>query len=133
MFNPKKTIPKLAVAVLALTGCSDSGGGGGSAGAGPGGAGGDGGAGGAGGMAPDFSASLNAFCMNVAPDCFPNYSAQDCINYYNAFNDFNDSAECTSALISYFDCGASKTCNQIFAGECDAEFYATFDVCDELP
>ncbi|MGB8332372.1 MAG: hypothetical protein WCE62_19770 [Polyangiales bacterium] len=130
MFNPKKTIPKLAVATLALTGC-------GSDGSGNGGAGGMGGAGGTGGMGgtgPDFAASLSAFCMNVAPDCIPDYSAQDCINYYTQLNEYNANANCTAALISYFDCGASKTCNQILVdGACDDEYYAAFDVCNEIP
>jgi hypothetical protein len=119
MFRPKKIIPKLAVATLALTGCGDDGGGG------------TGGSGGSDGG--DFDASLNAFCMNVAP-CY-GYTAQACINYYkdDLPNNYNVDAECEAALITYFDCGAPKTCDQIQAGACDAEYYAAFDDhCDAL-
>lgn len=118
MFNPKKTIPKLAVSMLALTGCSGDGGGG------------NGGA--AGGDGANFDASLNAFCANVAP-CF-DYTAQSCTNYYNAVNNYNDDAQCTAAQITYFDCGATKTCNQILVqGVCDDEYNALWAVCDEVP
>ena len=130
MFNPKKTIPKLAVALLALTGCSGDGGGG-TGGTGTAGNGGAGGAGGAGGGAADFEASLTEFCMNAAP-CF-DYTAQTCINYYNAVNNYNDNAQCTAAQITYFDCGATKTCSQLFQGACDDEYSALWTVCDEVP
>jgi len=132
MFNPKKTIPKLAVAMLALTGCGDDNGG-------NGGEGGNGGGGGTGGTAPDFTASLDAFCMNVAP-CF-DYTAAACTAYYVAVNNYNNSSSCTAALISYFDCGATKTCNEILVdGACDDEYYAAWGEppdfvgpCEELP
>jgi hypothetical protein len=122
MFRPKKTIPKLAVAMLALTGC------GGDDGNGTGGTGGTGG-----GDGGNFDASLNAFCMNVAP-CY-GYTAQECIDYYNNDlpNKYNVDGECEAALISYFECGASKTCNEVLAGACDDEYYAAFDDhCDVL-
>jgi hypothetical protein len=134
MFRPKKTIPKLAVAMLALTGCSGDGGdgGGGSAGNGMGGNGGEG-MGGNGGQAVDFSASLNAFCQNVAP-C-PQYQlpVQGCINYYNEVNQYNADANCTAALLTYFDCGATNTCDDIYYYACLAEYNALWAVCDELP
>ena len=117
MFNPKKTIPKLAVAMLALTGCGDDDGNGA-------------GTGGAGGGGADFDASLNAYCMK-AP-CF-DYTAEVCIDYYNALNVYNDNANCTALLISYFDCGATKTCNQLFQGDCDVEYYAADAACIDLP
>lgn len=125
MFRPKKTIPKLAVAALALTGCgsSDGGNGGGTGGtAGSGGSGGDG----------DFANSLSAFCMSVA-SCW-GYTAQECTFYYNQVNDSNDSPQCTAALISYFDCGAGKNCDQVLGGACDTEYYAVWDdgVCNEI-
>ena len=113
MLKPKKTIPKLTVAMLALTGCGDDGGGG------------DGG---------NFDASLNAFCMNSAP-CF-DYTAAECIDYYtNETPKYYDiDSECEAGLITYFDCGASKTCNQLLAGDCDDEYYAWFQVhCTPLP
>ena len=106
MFNPKKTIPKLAVAMLALTGCGDDNGG-------NGGEGGNGGGGGTGGTAPDFAASLDAFCMNIAP-CSDYFTVAGCTAYYVAVNNYNNSSSCTAALISYFDCSATKTCEEIF-------------------
>jgi hypothetical protein len=130
MFNPKKTIPKLAVAMLALTGCSGDGAGGNGGAGGIGGAGGAGGNGGAGGGGADFNASLNAYCMK-AP-CF-DVTAQYCIDYYNDVNNYNNNAQCTALLISYFDCGATKTCDQLLAGACDNEYYAAWAVCDEIP
>ena len=130
MFNPKKTIPKLAVAMLALTGCGGDGGGGNGGAGGIGGAGGAPGNGGAGGGGADFDASLNAYCMK-AP-CF-DYTAEVCIDYYNALNVYNDNANCTALLISYFDCGATKTCNQLFQGDCDVEYYAADAACIDIP
>ena len=118
MFNPKKTIPKLAVAMLALTGCGDDDGNGA-------------GTGGAGGGGADFDASLNAYCMK-AP-CF-DYTAEVCNDYYNALNVYNDNARCTALLISYFDCAATKTCNQLlYSDACLNEYNAAWAVCDELP
>lgn len=128
MFKPKKTIPKLAVAALALTGCSSDGGGGT---AGMGGAAGMGGTGGSGGGG-DFDSSLNAFCMEVDNPCW-GYTVESCTAYYNAVNDYNADAQCTAALISYFDCGPPKTCDEVRAGACAAEYNAMWDVCDELP
>ncbi|MBW1757911.1 MAG: hypothetical protein JRG67_04735 [Deltaproteobacteria bacterium] len=119
MFRPKKTIPKLAVAMLALTGCGGDGGTGGT-----GGTAGNGGTGG--GDGGNFDASLSAFCMNVA-SCF-GYTAQECTNYYNNVmpNYYDIDSECEAALISYFDCGASKTCNEVLAGACDDLYDAVF-------
>ena len=132
MFRPKKIIPKLAVAMLALTGCGDDGGGGTGGSGASGGSGGSGGTGGSDGG--NFDASLNAFCMKVGP-CF-GYTAQACINYYTNVmpNNYNIDAECEAALITYFECGAPKTCDDLVAGACDDEYYAVFDdYCDELP
>lgn len=131
MFNPKKTIPKLAVAMLALTGCSGDGGGGNGGAGGIGGAGGAGGNGGAGGGGADFDASLTAYCMKAT--CFE-YSVQACNDYYNAVNDYNANANCTALLISYFDCGATKTCDQLlYTDACLNEYNAAWAVCDEIP
>jgi hypothetical protein len=135
MFRPKKTIPKLAVAALALTGCGGDGGGGA---AGMGGTGGTGGAGGTGGTGGGngFDASLSAFCMNVDVPCW-GYTMEECTSYYNDANNHNDNAQCTAALISYFDCASSKTCAEIFDYACYAEYTAIWHpdtgVCDELP
>ena len=120
MFKPKKTIPKLAAAALALTGCGGDGGG-------------TGGTGGTGGD-NEFDTSLSAFCMNVDVPCY-GYTMQQCTVYYNAVIDYNNDPQCTAALISYFNCGATKTCDQIYAGACLAEYAAVWDpddgACDE--
>ncbi len=126
MFEPKKAIPKLAVAALALTGCGSDGG----AAGGTGGTGATGGTGGTGGDG-DFATSLSAFCMNAAP-CW-GYTPEECAGYYNQVNEVNNDAQCTAALISYFDCGAAETCDDILAGACDAEYYAVWDgTCSEI-
>lgn len=124
MFRPKKTIPKLAVAMLALTGCGGDGGNGG-AGTGGNGMGGTGGTGG--GDGGNFDASLAAFC--VSWPCF-NLTVAGCINYYTEVMPINYDidAECEAALLSYFDCGASKSCNEVLAGACDDLYDAVFDV-----
>ena len=110
MFRPKKTIPKLTVATLALSGC-----------------------GGDGGTSEDFAASLRAFCMNVDAPCW-GYTVEYCTAYYNEVVAYNDDAECTAALISYFNCGATKTCEEIFAGACDDEYDVVwYGACEELP
>jgi hypothetical protein len=99
--------------MLALTGCGGDDGNG-TRGTG----GGDGG---------DFAASLSAFCMNVAP-CF-NGTAQACINYYENVMPiyFDIDSKCEAALLSYFECGAPKTCDEVLAGACyglyDTVFY----------
>jgi hypothetical protein len=128
MLRPKKMIPKLAVAMLALTGCGDDGGGG-TGGNGTGGTGGTGG-----GDGGNFDASLKAFCMNAAP-CFGETVA-GCIDYYTneTPKNYNIDSECEAGLITYFDCGAPKTCDQLIAGACDDEYYAWFeDHCTPLP
>lgn len=103
MLNPKKMIPNLAVAALALTGCGDSGGGGGSAGAGGG-----AGTGGGGGDIPsgpfvdwcdksDECQIRNEFCGEDATKSLP--------------------AGCEDSLESYFSCVADLSCEDISAGQ----------------
>jgi hypothetical protein len=118
MFRPKKTIPKLAVAMLALTGCGGDGGNGGTGGNGTGGTGGGGGG--------NFDASLAAFCMNSWP-CF-DLTVAGCINYYNEVMPiyYDIDSDCEAALLSYFDCGASTSCNELLAGACDGLYDAVF-------
>jgi hypothetical protein len=57
-----------------------------------------------------------------------------CINYYNELNDYNADANCTAALLTYFDCGATKSCNEILVqGVCDDEYYAADALCVDSP
>jgi len=104
--------------MFALTGCGDDGGGG------TGGSGASGGSGGSGGG--NFDASLNAFCMNAAP-CF-GYTVQACINYYNEVMPiyYDIDSDCEAALLTYFECGTPKTCDELLAGACDNEYDAVF-------
>ncbi len=134
MFTPKKTIPKLAVAMLALTGC------GGDGNNGTGGSGGSGASGGTGGNGGNgLSSSLQAFCMKIV-DCYqeiyPDYTVQDCVNFYNNgyLANYNLDANCEGALVSYFNCGTGLTCDEIMANSnsCDDEFDAIFDICEPV-
>jgi len=125
MFNPKRVIPKLAVAALALTGCGETDapegffGTGGTAGTGGSGGtvgtGGTPGTGGSGGTNGTLAGSLEAFCMKLV-ECFPNSpyynTTEECITgittYYGLGGEISN--ECEAAAISYFQCGAPLTC-----------------------
>ena len=114
MFTPKKTIPKLAVAALAVTGCGGSDGNGGNGG--------------------DLTDSINAFCMK-AVECFPGYTLQECTSYYNDLvAGYNLTPACKAAATSYFDCAAALSCAEIdmSSNSCDDEFDAIFDACEAL-
>jgi hypothetical protein len=137
MFEPKKMIPAIAAGVLALTGCSSddgntagSGGTGGTAGTG-----GSGGTAGVGGGPSDALAnSLSAFCMKVV-DCFPSYygTPEECVDYISNYYGLAGgiSPACEAAAISYFDCGAALTCEQLDAesNACDDEADAAEQAC----
>lgn len=117
MFNPKRMIPKLAVAALALTGCGETGNPNGLSGTGgTTGTGGTPGTGGSGGTNGTLAGSLEAFCLKVV-ECFPGYyaSTEACVNYITASYGLDGqlSNECEAAAISYFQCGASLTCQAL--------------------
>jgi len=117
MLTPKKTIPSLAVTMLALTGCGSNGGDG---------AGGSGGSGGS-----SLEASIRAFCMN-AVECFTGYTLDECINYYNSLvTDYNLTPACEAAAISYLDCGAALSCAEFSSDDnsCSDEFDAIDEHC----
>ena len=147
MFNPRRVIPKLAVAALALTGCgetgspNDFGGSGGSGGTsgtgGSGGTGGMSGTGGSGGTNGTLAASLEAFCMKLV-DCFPDspyYSTTEgCVSVLTADYGLDGpiSSECEAAAISYFQCGTPLTCQELAnpdGNSCDDEFAAAGAAC----
>ena len=108
MLNPKKTIPKLAVAALALAGCGDSNGGDG----------GDGG-GGSGGMGGEPEPSVfEAWCMklrecNPEPTPIPPVCDADAEGLPQG---------CEDLLDSYFRCRTEL--------DCDADPYACADEAD---
>ena len=125
MFNPKRAIPTLAVGALTLAGCGgDSNGG----------SGGSGGTAGAGGGTGDLESALNAWCMKLV-DCFPGYydGVQECVNYVSEYYGIigNISPACEAAAVSYFDCGARLSCEELdmSSNDCDDEFNAAGDVC----
>lgn len=153
MFNPKRVIPKLAVAALALSGCGETdnpngfgftGGTGGTGGsAGTGGTGGSSGTGGTGGTSgtggtngTTLASSLEAFCMKLI-DCFPGYydDTADCVSYLTTAYALDGpiSSECEAAAISYFQCGAALTCPEledVEGNSCVDEFEAAAQVCN---
>ena len=133
MFAPKKTIPKLVVGMLALTGCAaatdsmpgGSGGDGGSGGAsGTGGTAGMGGIGGIGGMTDDdLTIAARAWCMELIECWYPQYDPEDCDGFRgDVYRD--ESAECQAAAISYFECFVERE-------DCDDfESCVVGDACD---
>lgn len=140
MLTPKKVIPSLAVAILALTGCGSTtdapGGSGGSGGAA--GTGGSGGSGGTGGSIPEGLAnSLRGWCMNYVDTCgFTYYSSVDeCVSeifeYYSQFIPNIDDPSCQAALMSYADCGAALSCQELdmLNNSCDDQYYAIDEPC----
>jgi hypothetical protein len=123
MFNPKRMIPKLAVAALALTGCGETdspegflGTGGTPGTGGSGGTAGTGGTSGTGGTNGTLAGSLEAFCLKLV-DCFPGYyaNADACVSGITAGYGLGGgvSSECEAAAISYFQCGAPLTCQEL--------------------
>jgi len=130
MLIPKKTIPSLAVSMLALTGCGGNGGTSGTGG-GPGGTGGAGATGGAGGNGGNgISAAFEAFCMRRAECSY--YPFEDCITYFTEviLPSSNLDPDC-QALVTYFECGSRLTCEEILVFEtgCENEYNAAIGTC----
>lgn len=126
MLRPKKRIPSLVVAALALTGCGEDATLGS---AGTGGTAGTGGSPGSGGAdSGPVQDGLKAFCMRVG-ECFPNadYEAGcvDSLSYFELLSQyFND--ECNMILGGYFYCLAESSC-------ADIEDYSAYAACaDEI-
>jgi len=124
MFRPKKMIPKLAVATLALTGC------GGDTNNGAGGSGGN-------GISDNLTNALNSWCMALV-DCYselyPDYTVQECIAYATDYYglDLGITAACDAAATSYFECGSDLPCDQLTTlyNDCDPEFDAAAAACN---
>ena len=120
MFNPKRMIPKLAVAALALTGCGETDSPGGSSGTG--------------GTNGTLAGSLEAFCLKLV-ECFPvDYAnAEACVSGLTTYYDLGGgvSSECEAAAISYFQCGAALTCQELDmdANSCSDEAAAADQAC----
>jgi hypothetical protein len=93
MINPKKTIPKLAGAIVALTGAQACGG--------------------DGGGFDNIQDAVNAFCMKVA-GCDLGYTTQECVAYYNALIEgTNGTDACNAAILSYANCRYGLSCEQL--------------------
>ena len=113
MFNPRRMIPKLAVASLALTGCGD---------------------GGTTVTDDALGEALDAFCVKLV-ECFPAYynTVGECVtdltNYYDVGGDV--SSQCAAALTSYLQCGEALSCEELddYNTSCDDQWYAAYDVC----
>ncbi len=153
--RPKKAIPPIAAAILALTGCGDSadeaqfgeGGMGGAAGvggvAGVGGAAGSGGAAAAGGAAGtgggvgvdsggDLPTAIETFCMTQL-DCAYTEDLARCVESNLGTRIVEVATEpCELALASYFDCLSSLGCERILSCEDEAIIDALEAEC-ELP
>ena len=125
MLRPKKLIPSLAAAVLALTGCGGTT---------------DGGSGGTGGSAgtipDDLAASLRGWCMNYVDCGFDYYNGvEQCVDsvreFYGQYITNLDDPACEAALMSYLDCGAALSCAELdeLSNSCDDEFRAALEAC----
>jgi hypothetical protein len=115
MLRPKRTIPSLVVAALALTGCGHD-----NEDPAAGGAGGTAGAGGAPGSMTAEAAA--AFCMKVG-ECYPNTPYEQYCRDYTAGLDLLAgyfSTECDAFLASYFTCLAELSCEEYMGPEFDA-------------
>ena len=94
MRSPKRLIPKLAAAVLPLTGtaCSDS-------------------------PSDNLSSAARDFCLKL-DSCYDEAYAEQCIEYYQELaEDVNEQAElsgqCISAIASYLDCLTNLSCEEL--------------------
>ena len=142
MLRPKKFIPSLAIAMMALSGCGDDGGGGDGGAAGDGGTGGGGAAGGEGGgnggarnVCTDPDEAVEAFCRTFETICSPGGTQEDvdeCVAYTNY--DLEplrlDEPECVEALTTYFCCISNQDCEDIRVEVgCDDEATEFYDTC----
>lgn len=118
MFAPKKTIPPVAAAGLALAGCGDD--------------------------SSELQRAMDrmeqldplvtAFCMRSV-ECYPGYYAylDYCRAYYLTYADFyiqlaDDSAACYDAGVSYFECVTNADCGSAYA-DCQDEYAALESAC----
>ena len=105
--QPKKRIPKLAGAIIALTGAQACGGDGG-------------------GGFTNIDEAINAFCMKVA-GCDLGYTMQECVAYYQYLVETTNGTDaCNAAILSYANCRYGLSCQEL-ANDSE-KCYALFDV-----
>lgn len=100
MINPKKTIPKLAGAILALTGAQACGGDGGGA------------------TSQDVANAINNFCMKAVNQCGAPFTVQECaegLAAYYGLGSLNGTPQCYGAIVSYANCITGRSCEEIQA------------------
>lgn len=106
MINPKKTIPKLVGAIIALTGaqaCGDDA---------------------ATATREQVNSAIDAFCMKVA-SCNIGYTMQQCTELYQEEVDSSyGTPECFGAIVSYANCLTGLSCDQLAADS---------NACDDAP
>lgn len=113
MINPKKTIPKLIGAIIALTGAQACGGDAATA------------------TREQVNSAIDAFCMKVA-SCNIGYTMQECTQYYQRLVDSSyDTPECFGAIVSYADCLRGLSCDQLAAesAACEGLYDPVDDAC----
>lgn len=116
MLAPKKTIPRLAIAALPLTGLGC-----------------------AGDNGPSMTEGFEAYCMKTI-ECYGadwegNDTVAACVETYEgSYNAEDYSQACLNAYASYFSCMGNLTCEQFVLGEdftsspeADACYYAVID------
>ncbi len=112
MIKPKKTIPQLAGAIVALTGAQACGGDGG-------------------GTFSNIDDAINAFCMKVV-GCNLGYTMQECVAYYNNLVDSSNGTEaCNAAILRYANCRYGLSCDQLAndSDRCYGLYDALYDRC----
>ena len=113
MINPKKTIPKLVGAIIALTGaqaCGDDA---------------------ATATREQVNSAIDAFCMKVV-SCNLGVTMQECTDYYQMLADgSNDTPQCFGAFVSYANCLTDLSCDQLAAEStaCEGLYDPVYNAC----
>ncbi len=112
MINPKKTIPKLVGAIIALTGaqaCGDDA---------------------ATATRAQVDSAIDAFCMKVASCNLA--TMQECTEYYQMeINSSYGTPECFGAVVNYANCQTGLSCDQLAAesNSCESLYDPVYDAC----
>jgi hypothetical protein len=113
MINPKKTIPKLVGAIIALTGaqaCGDDA---------------------ATATREQVDSAIDAFCMKVE-SCNIGLTMQQCtVSYQMEVNNSYGTPQCFGAIVSYANCQTGLSCDELVAdsNRCDDLYDPVYDAC----